>query len=292
MRPKLSIITVNFNNNSGLSKTLESVRHQSFSSYEHIIIDAGSKDGSLETIKQYAEGNPHVTFWVSEPDKGIYDGMNKGMEHAGGEYLQFLNSGDFLVGDVLGQVDFDGTEYIYGDVRVAVSADKKINIQSPFPLDLVFILLKDTICHQVCFIHHSLFNNQRYRTDYILASDWIHIVENIILRGCSYKRVPVCIAEYDGNGISASSGSLGVDERMRWIKDNIPAAFYDSLLELDRTRMELNEYKNSELGKIIPIVSHTRRFSKRARKLVLFLYRINSIFSSSSRRHKNQKKKK
>ena len=70
MRPKLSIITVNFNNNSGLSKTLESVRHQSFSSYEHIIIDAGSKDGSLETIKQYAEGNPHVTFWVSEPDKG------------------------------------------------------------------------------------------------------------------------------------------------------------------------------------------------------------------------------
>lgn len=84
----------------------------------------------------------------------------------------------------------------------------------------------------------------------------------------------------------------GVDERMRWIKDNIPAAFYDSLLELDRTRMELNEYKNSELGKIIPIVSHTRRFSKRARKLVLFLYRINSIFSSSSKRNKNQIKKK
>lgn len=108
MRPKLSIITVNFNNNSGLGKTLESVRHQSFSSYEHIIIDAGSKDGSLETIKQYAEGNPHVTFWVSEPDKGIYDGMNKGIEHAGGEYLQFLNSGDFLVGDVLGQVDLMG----------------------------------------------------------------------------------------------------------------------------------------------------------------------------------------
>ena len=218
--------------------------------------------------------------------------MNKGIEHAGGEYLQFLNSGDFLVGDVLGQVDFDGTEYIYGDVRVAVSADKKIDIQSPFPLDLVFILLKDTICHQVCFIRRSLFNNQRYRTDYILASDWIHIVENIILKGCSYKHVPVCIAEYDGNGISASSGSLGVDERMRWIKDNIPAAFYDSLLELDRTRMELNEYKNSELGKIIPIVSHTRRFSKRARKLVLFLYRINSIFSSSSKRNKNQIKKK
>ena len=74
------------------------------------------------------------------------------MEHAGGEYLQFLNSGDFLVGDVLGQVDFDGTKYIYGDVRVAVSADKKIDIQISFFLStLSFILLKDTILSSSVF---------------------------------------------------------------------------------------------------------------------------------------------
>lgn len=281
MAPKLSIITVNLNNNNGLKQTLTSIKQQSFSSYEHIIIDAGSKDGSIDTIRQYAESNSHVTFWVSEPDKGIYDGMNKGINHANGEYLYFLNSGDFLVGDVLNKIDFDGSKYIYGDVKVALSENKIENVQSPYPLDLVFIILKDTICHQVCFIHRSLFQVQRYRTDYILASDWIHIVDNIVLKGCSYKHIPMYIAVHDGNGISATSGTLGIDERMRWIKENIPTAFYESLLDLEKTRAELNKYKNSELGKLIPIIGHTRKFSKRVKNLILFLYRINSIFSSS-----------
>jgi cellulose synthase/poly-beta-1,6-N-acetylglucosamine synthase-like glycosyltransferase len=84
--PILSIITVNFNNNLGLLKTLESVSSQSFSSYEHIIIDAGSTDGSRETIIQYEKENPHLSFWSSESDKGIYDGMNKGIDHAKGQY--------------------------------------------------------------------------------------------------------------------------------------------------------------------------------------------------------------
>lgn len=278
--PTLSIITVNFNNNDGLRDTLSSIKKQTFSSYEHIIIDAGSTDGSLKTIKQYAENNSHVTFWISEPDKGIYDGMNKGIDHANGEYLYFLNTGDLLTDDVLIKIYFDGTQYIYGDVKVTFSSDKAVDIKSPFPLDPVFIILKDTICHQVCFIHHSLFQNQRYRIDYILASDWIHIVDNIILKECSYKHIPVCIAEHDGNGISATSGSLGVDERERWIRESIPTAFYSSLLELDQIRKELHELQDSEFSKIIPIIGHTRKFSKRAKKLVLFLYKINSIFSS------------
>lgn len=287
MAPKLSIITVNLNNNNGLKQTLTSIKQQSFSSYEHIIIDAGSKDGSIDTIRQYAESNSHVTFWVSEPDKGIYDGMNKGINHANGEYLYFLNSGDFLIEDVLNKINFDGSKYIYGDVKVALSENKIENTQSPYPLDLVFIILKDTICHQVCFIHRSLFQVQRYRTDYILASDWIHIVENIVLKECSYKHIPMYIAVHDGNGISATSGTLGIDERMRWIKENIPTAFYESLLDLEKTRVELNKYKNSELGKLIPIIGHTRKFSKRVKKLILFLYRINSIFSSSKTPNNN-----
>lgn len=280
----LSIITVNLNNNNGLKKTLASIRQQSFLSYEHIIIDAGSTDGSLDTIKLYADGNTNVAFWVSEPDKGIYDGMNKGIDHANGEYLYFLNSGDFLAGDVLDKINFDGTQYIYGDVRFALPENKIEKRQSPFPLDIASMLLRDTICHQVCFIHSSLFQNQRYRTDYIIISDWIHIVESIILKECSHKHVPICIAEYEGNGISITNSALSVDERMRWIKENIPTFLYKCLLELENTRAELNKYKKSELGKIIPSIAHTRKFSKRARKIVLFLYRINALFSSSRKR--------
>ncbi len=280
-KPTLSIITVNLNNNGGLKKTLSSVSQQSFAFYEHIIIDACSTDGSLETIAGYAKDNSHVTFWVSEQDKGIYDGMNKAIDHSSGEYLLFLNSGDFLLTDVLNKIPFDGTKYIYGDVKVILSQDKIIDVSSPFPIDPVFLFLKDTICHQVCFIHHSLFVNQRYRTDYILASDWIHIVNNIIIDGCTYKHVPIIVSAYDGNGISAASGSLGVEERERWIKANIPTSFYQALIELDETRTELKKIKESEFGKMIAHIGHTRKFAKRARKLILFLYRINKFFSST-----------
>ena len=71
--PTISIITVNFNNNEGLKNTLHSLEVQSYTNYEHIIIDAGSNDGSKETIKKYSEEFTHMAYWVSEKDKGIYD---------------------------------------------------------------------------------------------------------------------------------------------------------------------------------------------------------------------------
>lgn len=91
--PKLSIITINFNNNCGLKSTLESIKLQSFTDYEHIIIDAGSSDGSKTTIEKYEKESSHLTYWISESDKGIYDGMNKGIKQAKGEYIYFLNQG-------------------------------------------------------------------------------------------------------------------------------------------------------------------------------------------------------
>jgi len=94
MHPKLSIITVNLNNAEGLRKTIESVVSQTYTDYEYIIIDGGSTDGCVEIIKQYED---KITYWVSEPDKGIYNAMNKGILKAKGEYCQFLNSGDWLI---------------------------------------------------------------------------------------------------------------------------------------------------------------------------------------------------
>ena len=90
---KLSIITVNLNNRDGLKKTIDSVISQTFKDFEWIVIDGGSTDGSRELIEQYVN---HFAYWVSEPDKGVYNAMNKGVKKAKGEYLQFLNSGDWL----------------------------------------------------------------------------------------------------------------------------------------------------------------------------------------------------
>ena len=90
---KLSIITINYNNREGLKRTIESVVNQTFTDFEWILIDGGSTDGSKELIEQYSN---RFSYWVSEPDNGIYNAMNKGLRAAKGDYLQFLNSGDRL----------------------------------------------------------------------------------------------------------------------------------------------------------------------------------------------------
>ena len=92
---KLSIITINRNNAAGLEKTLQSVAAQTFKEFEYIVVDGASTDGSVEVIKKYESKFAHLK-WVSEPDKGIYNAMNKGIKVAKGEYLLFLNSGDWL----------------------------------------------------------------------------------------------------------------------------------------------------------------------------------------------------
>ena len=85
---KLSVITINFNNRDGLRKTIESVVNQTYKDFEYIVIDGGSTDGSVDVIKEYTD---RIDYWVSEPDKGIYNAMNKGIDVAQGEYCLFLN---------------------------------------------------------------------------------------------------------------------------------------------------------------------------------------------------------
>ena len=90
---KLSIITINYNNKEGLQRTIDSVIGQTWHDFEWIIIDGGSKDGSKELIEQYQQ---YFAYWCSEPDKGVYNAMNKGIKHAQGEYLLFLKIHTFV----------------------------------------------------------------------------------------------------------------------------------------------------------------------------------------------------
>ena len=91
---KLSIITINYNNCSGLEKTIQSVIKQSFTDYEWIVVDGGSTDGSKELLEKYQN---HFAFWVSEPDNGIYHAMNKEMQKATGDFCLYINSDDYLI---------------------------------------------------------------------------------------------------------------------------------------------------------------------------------------------------
>ena len=92
---RLSIVTINWNNATGLEKTMQSVATQSFKEFEYIIVDGASTDGSIEVVKLYESQFAHLK-WVSESDSGIYNAMNKGIRMASGDYIQILNSGDSL----------------------------------------------------------------------------------------------------------------------------------------------------------------------------------------------------
>jgi len=91
--PVVSIITITYNASRWLERTILSILSQSYSNIEYIIIDGGSTDGTVDIVKQYASG---ISYWVSEPDKGIYDAMNKGLQKATGDYVWFINAGDSL----------------------------------------------------------------------------------------------------------------------------------------------------------------------------------------------------
>src|SRR5436190_11669530 len=114
---KLSIITINYNNAAGLRETIRSVAEQTWKGFEYIIIDGGSTDDSIGFIQQYQR---ELTYWVSEPDRGVFHAMNKGISKAHGEYLLMLNSGDTISDKhVLKQVfekDKPCEDILYGDV--------------------------------------------------------------------------------------------------------------------------------------------------------------------------------
>jgi glycosyltransferase involved in cell wall biosynthesis len=89
--PLISIITVSYNNQDGLEQTIQSIINQTYKNIEYIIIDGGSTDGTVEIIKKYED---NIEFWTSESDNGIFDAMNKGLSHAHGEWVHYLNSSD------------------------------------------------------------------------------------------------------------------------------------------------------------------------------------------------------
>lgn len=199
---KLTIITINLNDYKGLEKTLKSVwENQTFTDFEHIVIDGGSTDGSVDVIKRYSD---KLAYWVSEPDKGIYNAMNKGILKAKGDYLLFLNGGDWLADDVLCKVfsdDYD-EDFIYGNFTY-VYGDNKTRYRE-FEDEINYTtVFNDSLGHQSTFIKRSLFDNELYREDYRIVSDWIFFVKHIIQAGASTRLVDLNIAFFNDYGVSS-----------------------------------------------------------------------------------------
>ncbi|MGM9812557.1 MAG: glycosyltransferase family 2 protein [Muribaculaceae bacterium] len=230
---KLSIITINYNNREGLWRTIKSVVNQTCRDFEYIIIDGGSDDGSVDVIKQYAD---QIDYWVSEPDKGIYNAMNKGVAVAKGEYCLFMNSGDCMynnsvIGDVLSQgLDAD---VVCGDTirdNVVGKSEDKITMLN---------LLSHTLAHQASFIKTAMLRSNKYDENLRIVSDWKFFFEEFLFSGVSYRHINYVVAVFDMTGISMMNQEKLFRERELVLQSFFPKPV---LVEVRKFFGETDEY--------------------------------------------------
>ena len=237
---KISIITINYNDKIGLSKTINSVLNQTFDDFEFIVIDGGSNDGGIDVIKQYKD---KIDYWVSEPDKGVYNAMNKGIKVAKGEFLIFMNSGDcFTSNTILKEVSPDLTldfDIYYGNTNKVSSHSKRLKT---YPEKLTFsFFYSNSINHQSSFIRRSLFDTYFYYNEtYKIASDWEFFVYTICYANVSTKYLKKTIADYDFTGISSNPkfADLFIKEKLESLHKYFPTFVddYKQVNELNSKR--------------------------------------------------------
>lgn len=240
----MSIVTVNLNNKDGFKKTIDSIVSQTFRDFEWIVIDGGSTDGSKELIERYAE---HISYWVSEPDKGIYNAMNKGIKVANGEYINFMNSGDCFANENVLEKLFESphtADVIYGYMTRDTVDGELVNA----PLmkkNLTWMdFFYDGLPHQSSFIKKQLFEKYGFYNEELKAvSDWSFFVKAFVYNHSTYEFVPIKISIYLSGGVSDVVGLQEKElEKQRLfpsaVVDDIPKiVFYNRLQERPFTRM-------------------------------------------------------
>ncbi len=240
---RISIITINRNNAEGLASTIESVVRQTSVPHEFIVIDGGSTDGSADVIRR---SEKNITRWVSEPDAGIYQAMNKGIGMTSGTHLLFLNSGDRLFSNsLLADILAAGftEEVIFGDIMYDGHREP---IVMPDEID-IRLFLGQSIGHGATLMKKTLFTQfGLYDESNRIVSDWAFFLKVLITEGCSYRHVPRIFTIYQSGGISVdeSYARLQQEERDKTLRLLFPH-FYEFIRESLKTKEELDRYHQS-----------------------------------------------
>lgn len=221
--PKLSIITINRNNSKGLEKTIKGVLSQTFKDFEYIIIDGASIDDSVDVIKKYED---KVSCWVSEPDGGIFNAMNKGIMKAKGEYVQFSNSGDWFVNsDVLSKVfENDPKEgIIFGNIIKIQNGIKTVDKGIGTSNVTFYHLFLGTINHPATFARRELFKKYGLFTEtYKYVNDWEWFVRTVGLSNTSVRYIDLNISFFDMIGNSNDTYEYYETERKPILRELVP----------------------------------------------------------------------
>ena len=211
---QITIVTICYNVKEELEKTIQSVQNQICKSYEFIIVDGGSTDGTLEVINKYSSC---VTKWISEADNGIYDAMNKGIDLASGDWIIFMNAGDvFYDTEVIQQLAernySSNVGIVYGDVELDFGrAGKLIKCFKKFSKDDVVL----EMCHQGVMTRSDILKRIHYDTSFRIMAD-LNSFNTIYNLGYILEYIPITFSTFEvTGGISSNKPLLSFKELCR-----------------------------------------------------------------------------
>lgn len=239
--PTVSIITVVYNRASQLEATILSVLNQKYDELEYIIIDGGSSDGTVDIIRKYED---QLAYWVSEPDKGIYDAMNKGIAAAKGAWINFMNCGDRFMPDVIAKVfstSHEDADLIYGNTVIRYPTFEVL--YRKVPLKKMWKAMP--FCHQSTFVRTSLMREYKFDVSYKLSADFDFLLK-AYQRQKRFKEVEPVISYFDfSEGASRDNAILSIKERKRSVMLHCPAikkaAYYNSFLFYIKTSIQIKK---------------------------------------------------
>ena len=246
---KVTVVTAVLNDAGHIEQTILSVISQTDIEIEYIIVDGGSKDGTLELIGKYKD---KISLLISESDRGVYDAMNKGIKYSTGDFVYFLNSGDVLLNpSILSKIKFEDVNVrntiIYGNVVVAYGNIEALEKTRPF-FNSKMKFKGIGICHQSMFFPGELIRNEKYDLSYKIAADY-DLVYRLWRKGTEFLYRDITIAKYDwGKGISSNPYKL-LDvyrENARVCHQQLnPLYWAKMILEYIRLQKKLANLKNS-----------------------------------------------
>ncbi len=240
---KLSIITINYNDAAGLRKTIESVVAQTSPDIEYLVIDGGSTDGSAAVVQEYHD---KIDYQISEPDRGIYHAMNKGIARATGTYCQFLNSGDWLVAPDTTQrmlAALNGSAILYGNL-VKHWPDGRTLRNEAVEADSLFTYYSSTLNHASAYIRRDLFTKYgHYDESLRIVADWKFYLLAIGMGGESVQYIDIDMVNFDMGGISNQQSDLIKTERRQVLQEVLPV---NLLLDFDRFGLSLRQMRRIE----------------------------------------------
>ena len=246
---KVTVVTAVLNDAGHIEQTILSVISQTDIEIEYIIVDGGSKDGTLELIGKYKD---KISLFISEPDRGVYDAMNKGIKYSTGDFVYFLNSGDVLLNpSILSKIKLEELKernaIIYGNVVVAYGNIEALEKPRPF-FNSKMKFKGIGICHQSMFFPGELIRNEKYDLSYNIAADY-DLAYRLWRKGTEFLYKDITIAKYDwGKGISSNPYKL-LDvyrENARVCHQQLnPLYWAKMVLEYIRLQKKLANLKNS-----------------------------------------------